>query len=91
MNYRIWNGSEITDTQEPASGDVVLQATGLVDVLNCDIYECDIVDGPKGRFVVERWEDGFRLVGRAFNCTIDAYEAARLEVVGNAFENPDML
>lgn len=75
--------------------------TGLTDKNGDDIYEGDIVRNRDGLFTIENWGDGvFRIVtnGMTWQWLHQAnsngylqYGDGNYEVIGNVFENPELL
>lgn len=75
--------------------DTLCQYTGLTDKNGKKIWENDIVEvpGEEGYFVCEWDEDTARFVlnGDRMTVDFDNYWAYEIEVVGNIFDNPDLL
>jgi uncharacterized phage protein (TIGR01671 family) len=80
----------------------IMQYTGLKDKNGRDIYEGDVVSGLGYQFCVEfglhnAYElniiDGFECesCGKAMSWNINEEEAQQGEVIGNIYENPDLL
>ena len=74
---------------------IIMQYTGLRDKNDKEIYEGDIVrfeNGKLGKIVWSKKDVGFAVKRKVkplfFNCDIDANN---VEVVGNIFENPELL
>lgn len=89
------------DTYEP----VVMQYTGLKDKNGVEIYEGDIIGTWEGEelgweaYRVDWWEENARYflcnlddkyMGEADFCD-DPFEWHKLEVIGNIYENPELL
>jgi len=76
-------GIKITDSQYGIAS--VMQFTGLHDKNGREIYDRDIVDGYDGlRFDVQWLE-----YDAEWN--IGGYDAKRMDVIGNCFENPELI
>ena len=72
---------------------IISQYTGLKDIAGYDIFEGDIVkdvsDGIIGQ--IEYSDGGFIIIYDDIAEKLSAEESAYLEVVGNIFENPELL
>ena len=71
----------------------IMQYTGLKDIAGDEIYEGDIVrdvsDGIIGQ--IEYSDGGFIIIYDDIAEKLNADESVYLEVVGNIFENPELL
>lgn len=82
--------------EEPRWGSAkLMQYTGLKDKNGVEIYEGDIVRengefGEDDRYVVEYEFNGFWLKGRGDN-EFDFGNPDNMEVIGNIWENPELL
>ena len=94
------NNKESYDECE-VSPETVGQFTGLMDKNDAEIYEGDILKWSNGRsYVVKFWEGMFYasveecnygiLGGFPLHALTD-YEDRRCEIVGNIFDNPELL
>jgi len=71
---------------------VLMQFTGLKDKNGKEIYEGDIIEHQYGISTVEYQEDGFKLIeGGHFSSAPLVYVRKTLEVIGNIWENPELL
>lgn len=75
--------------------DTLCQYTGLTDKNGKRIWENDIIElpGGGGYFVCEWQEDTARFVlnGERWTVDFDNYWSYEVEVIGNIFDNPDLL
>ena len=107
LKFRAWNGETMIspdyitrdgiahwkENSIPTSSDKIMQFTGLHDKNGKEIYEGDIVQRgvivfERGKFqgcyfdgngnLEETWED-------------DLYQERKIEVLGNIYENPELL
>lgn len=79
----------------PVDPDTPCQYTGLTDKNGKRIWENDIIElpGEDGYFVCEWQEDTARFVlnGEGLTVDFDNYWSYEVEVIGNIFDNPDLL
>ena len=79
FNFNFWTMAKIKDLNS------IEQFTGLHDKNGREIYDRDIVDGYDGlRFDVQWLE-----YDAEWN--IGGYDAKRMDVIGNCFENPELI
>lgn len=92
--YHIINPKD-ENTAYPINDETVSQYTGLTDKNGSRIWENDIatVPGEDERFVI-RWDiehAAFVIESDTLRCDFDNYGGNELEVVGNVFDNADLL
>lgn len=89
-----WNMPRNTVVYE-IDPDTLCQYTGLTDKNGKKIWENDIIElpGGGGYFVCEWQEDTARFVlnGERWTVDFDNYWSYEVEVIGNIFDNPDLL
>ncbi len=90
MTYRIYNGYTMTYQDSPSDEFFCMLDTGKIDSKGNSIYECDIVTEGDYRGIVEHGDNGF-ILRRGVKVTPLGQETQTLTVVGNAFENPELL
>ena len=71
----------------------IMQYTGLKDIAGDEIYEGDIVKDISDEIIgyIEYSDGGYVIVYDDITEELNADESAYLEVVGNIFENPELL
>ena len=89
--YRVWNGYEMVYQDVPSEDGACMKWTGLTDIKSKDIYEADIISNDHTRATVEYVEDDERFVLRHGLETRGFYEARDFVVLGNAFENRELV
>lgn len=93
--YASENGLERELFEEEIDPDTLCQYTGLNDKNGKRIWENDIIElpGEDGYFVCEWQEDTARFVlnGEGLTVDFDNYWSYEVEVIGNIFDNPDLL
>ena len=76
------------------NGDVLMQSTGLKDKNGVEIFEGDIVKyHPEANQGIGRvaFEGSGFYVTDDFNCTLDEFATNGIEVIGNIYDNPELL
>ena len=98
IKFRQWDSDEKymsqTTTHIPSSEHhKVMQYTGLHDKNGTEIYENDLIIFPKGSRMEHpiQWRDGGFVWGCGLGDNIDSEVAQRVEVIGNIYENPELL
>ena len=93
--YASENGLEREPFEEEINPDTLCQYTGLTDKNGKRIWENDIVELPdeNGYFKCEWKKDAARFVlnGDRFTVDFDDYWEYEVEVIGNIFDNADLL
>lgn len=95
--YKGENGTNEYDTFELSKVNL-MQYTGLKDKNGKEIYEGDVVKDYYCEYVDDKYTVGFSdglfyplvQVEQGYNC-IDKYDKNRFEVIGNIYENPELL
>jgi len=103
IKFRIWDksnkqfrdpeflGGHLNDIFIPDDIYIFQQFTGLLDKNKKEIYEGDLLqNGAEGRPAVVNFEDGMFVVGR-YRCELWRFAGDGKEIVGNIFENSDLL
>ena len=87
--------SDFKDQLFRCDGNTLCQYTGLTDKNGRKIWENDIIElpGEDGYFVCEWQEDTARFVlnGEGLTVDFDNYWSYEVEVIGNIFDNADLL
>ena len=86
---------DLMDSEEPYGMDMVyMQSTGLFDRTGKEIFESDILRG-KETGVVEWFQQdgawGVRVESMAWSYLLSCNMPDKHEVIGNIYENPDLL
>ena len=99
MKFRAWDDDHfemlhIGDRLMNFRGYAVMQFTGLMDKNGKEIYEGDILNR-LDRVGAVRWDDSGSWAcdwnDVAWNWRLPAFSGSELEVVGNIYENPEIL
>lgn len=84
-----WNECVQVDT------DTICQYTGLIDKNGNKIWENDIVEIPtEDEYFHLKWEEDtarFVMSSNSFIVTFDNYWSHEVEVIGNIFDNPELI
>lgn len=90
MSFRIWDGYSLTYQDDPVEEFVSMRLAGFTDSKGKLIYESDIVTDSRGKGVVE-----YRAADMCFflRCGIEerSLHPSAVTVIGNAFEDPQLL
>lgn len=76
---------------------ILMQSTNLFDKNGKEIYEGDILQGEEfKRPSLVEWSDVYcsmdlKLIGTTLSCIMDKSCGSRSEVIGNIYENPELL
>lgn len=89
--YRVWTGYEMIYQDIPSDEGVSMRCTGLTDAKNIPIYESDVVTNGRIRGVIEYDESTDKFVIRHGLDARGFYEARDFVVIGNAFENKELI
>lgn len=93
IKHLICNGTNIFN--DLIDSDTICQCTGLTDKNDKKIWENDIVELPdeEGYFTCKWEEDAARFVmnGDGLTVDFDNYWSYQTEVIGNIFDNPELL
>jgi hypothetical protein len=95
FKFRAWysKDKEMIDVF-PKDGDELMQCTGLKDKNGKLIYEGDIIDIGDGYYEdYPRYQEVKYSHGcfHPFNCSDYGHEPDEVEVIGNIYENPELL
>ena len=88
-DYRVWDGYSLTYQDTPTEEFACMHAAGIHDIKNTLLYEGDIVTDERGKGIVEYDEFDCRFFLRVGAETRDIRGA--FTIVGNAFEDPNLL
>ena len=87
-----WMGEE-TGMYDFPENEIVMQYTGLKDKNGVEIYEGDICKRGKWKPAVVEWDSENCLFDfkDSYNLTLMKSKSSELEVIGNIYENPELL
>lgn len=94
QNYKYW---DISYDGIKVDKDSIGQYTGLKDKYNTEIYEGDILEFSKGGIMYVEWNDDFKMFvlvdprGKKASLNICIYATEHIKVIGNIFENKELL
>lgn len=90
--YGFSNAYDETGRQIDAYPLIVMQYTGIKDMKGKEIYDGDIVLVGDEHCAVSWWkENASWIIGRYAMSAIDDFDMKKLEIIGNIFENKDLL
>lgn len=76
-------------------GEILMQFTGLLDKNGNEIYEGDLVrwnnNVLSGVSPIEYYDGAFHLSAYPFDAHTQLQTGKRIEIIGNIFENPELL
>jgi uncharacterized phage protein (TIGR01671 family) len=73
---------------------ILMQYTGLKDKNGVEIYEGDVVEAKgyyQDKYIIEWVYDGWEIFDGKDGVVADFDEWEKLEVIGNIYENPELL
>lgn len=92
--YHIINPND-ENTAYPIDADTICQYTGLTDKNGNKIWENDIIQiATEDKYFHLEWQDdtaGFVMNGDGFTIDFDNYWSYEVEVIGNIFDNPELI
>lgn len=99
IKFRAWDGKEMTDVPVNHSGYrlnellegisdnyTLMQYTGLKDKNGVEIYEGDVMDSPRGNIAIV-----YEIATGFFGNFRDGENPEYYEILGNIYENPELL